>query len=472
MGTEIDTAHFTAADVDNFRSRMQAEMQLLRSWFSGNKFCDDRLQCGLELEAWLVGETALPVPDNTLFLSTLDRRSVVPELSKFNFELNVSPQYVAGSGLKDMQAELRATWQRCEQVAQSLGHSVVSIGILPTLADAMLCPENMSPLKRYAAINQQVLRLREGRPLVLEIDGIDSLRSSHNDVMLESATTSLQVHLKVPQADSIRYYNASLVASAFTIALAANAPLLFGRRLWDDTRIPVFEQAVDTAGPRRRVSFGGGYLEQSLMEVFEDNWNYHRVLLPIPIDEAPARMPHVRMHGGTIWNWNRPLIGFESDGQPHLRIEHRPMSASPSLADLFADLQFYLGLVHHLAQWPQSPESQLSFAQTSQNFYAAAKFGLQAELQWTDGRRVSLQKLLLDTLLPRALEAMVELGIPDAEIASTGEILRGRLQTGQNGAGWQRQMFAQCGGDLPLLLALYQARQQTSQPVHTWSTKI
>lgn len=472
MGLEIESDQFTDEDLDRFRNRLQAEMELLRSWFAGNKFCDDHLQCGLELEAWLVDSAGLPVPDNTLFLSTLDRRSVVPELSKFNFEFNVSPQYIVGSGLSDMQTELRGTWLSCEEVAQTLGHSIVSIGILPTVADHMLCPGNMSPLKRYAAINQQVLRLRGGRPLSLEIDGVDSLRTSHNDVMLESAATSVQVHLKVPQADSVRYYNASLIASAYTVALAANAPLFLGRRLWDDTRIPVFEQAVDTAGPHRRVSFGHRYLEQSLMELFEDNLAYHRVLLPAPVDEAPARMPHVRMHGGTIWNWNRPLIGFEPGGQPHLRIEHRPMSASPSLIDLFADLMFYLGLVHYLARVPDSPESQLGFAQTRANFYAAAKFGMAAEVVWLDGRKLSMVELLRSTLLPLALEGMSALGISETQIKETGDVLLGRIDTRQNGASWQRQVFAVCSGDLAQLLAIYQARQQTSQPVHTWSTRI
>ncbi|MEO8271326.1 MAG: hypothetical protein ABI557_16510, partial [Aureliella sp.] len=427
MGVEIESAQFTDADLNSFRNRLQAEMELLRSWFVGQKFCDDPLQCGLELEAWLVDSAGLPVPDNTLFLTTLDRSSVVPELSKFNFEFNVSPQYIAGSGLSDMQAELRSTWLRCEEVARTLGHRIVSIGILPTVADHMLCPENMSPLKRYAAINQQVLRLRGGRPLLLEIDGVDSLRTSHNDVMLESAATSVQVHLKVPQADSIRYYNASLIASAFTVALAANAPLFLGHRLWDDSRIPLFEQAVDTAGPLRRVSFGRAYLEESLMELFEDNFKYHGILLPAPVDEAPARMPHVRMHGGTIWNWNRPLIGFEADGRPHLRIEHRPMSASPSLSDLFADLLFYLGLTHYLARLPECPESQLEFTQTRENFYAAAKFGLAAEVVWSDGRKWALTELVQGLLLPSAIEAMAELGIPESQIKDTEDGFAGGL---------------------------------------------
>lgn len=469
MGSDIATEHFTATDSAKFRDRMQAEMGLLRSWFAGNKFCDDDLQCGLELEAWLVDQSGLPVPDNTLFLATLDRRTVVPELAKFNFEFNVSPQYVAGNGLADMRAELDTTWRQCEQVADTLGHRIVSIGMLPTVTERMLGPHNMSPLKRFAAINRQVLRMREGKPLALEIDGLDTLRTTHSDVMLESAATSVQFHLKLPQDVTVRYYNASLLASAFTVALAANAPFLFGHRLWDDTRIAVFEQAVDTAGPIRRVSFGRRYLQRSLMELFDDNWTYHDALLPVQVEEAPARMPHVRLHGGTVWNWNRPLIGFESDGQPHLRIEHRPLSASPSLSDLFADLHFYLGLVHYLAGLSDSPESQLEFSQASENFYAAAQSGLGAEVYWLDGCKQPLVGLIQQALLPRALDALAELGVATEQIASTGEIIRGRVETRQNGAAWQRQMLTACDGDAQRLLANYQSRQQSSQPVHTWS---
>lgn len=468
MGDEIATAEFTAEDSERFRSHLRAEMELLQSWFDGNKFCQDNLQCGLELEAWLIGDNRLPVPDNALFLSTLDRQMVVPELSKFNFEFNVSPQYIAGSGLADMQSELRATWQRCEQVASKLGHRIVSIGILPTLADSMLCIDNMSPLKRYAAINERVLWFRQGRPITLKIQGLDSLESQHHDVMLESAATSLQVHLKVPQSDSVRYYNASLIASAFTVALTANSPLLFGHRLWDETRIPLFEQAVDTGGAYQRVSFGRDYIQNSLYELFEHNWKAHHVLLPTHVHQAPARMPYVRMHNGTIWNWNRALIGFEADGQPHLRIEHRPIAASTSLADLFADVSFYLGLVQYLAHLQPSPESQLKFEIVKRNFYQAAQSGLQAQVEWLDGRTHLLPDLLSDQLLPLACEGMSQLGIDSAQIARSRDILVGRLETRQNGARWQRDAFEKHGGDLQAVLAAYETNQQQSQPVHTW----
>ncbi len=469
MGQEITSNHFSAEHFERFRGHLKSEMELLRTWFSGEKFCHDRLQAGLELEAWLIGKDGYPVPDNSLFLATLDRKWVVPELSRFNFEVNVRPQYLSGSGLHHMQSEFSATWARCREVANRLDHRIVSVGILPTVSNEMLCVENMSPLQRYAALNKQVLKLRGGSPLKLSIDGLDFLRSTHLDLMLESAATSVQVHLKVPLRCAVRYYNAALIASALTVASAANAPLLFGRRLWADTRIPLFEQAVDTAGRQPRVSFGSSYVKESLLELFENNLANHRVLLPAEIAEAPAFMPYVRMHNGTIWNWNRPLIGFESDGQPHLRIEHRPMSASPSIADLFADAAFCLGLILHLGELEVPPESQLSFENTRRNFYEAARRGFDAQLDWIDGRRYPLAQLLQDSLIDLAMEALSRHDVLAADLAATQGILTARVETRQNGAAWQLKKFSQFGGDANRLLLEYQQNQVVGQPVHCWT---
>ncbi len=467
MGQEISDTCFDQAHFDQFHRRLAAEMVLLRRWFAESKFASDRLQCGLELEAWLVDADGLPAPDNGLFLATLDRKSVVPELSKFNVELNVLPQYAAGPGLRDMQCELNATWARCAEVAARLNHHIVSIGILPTLTDSMLCLENMSQLQRYAALNAEVLRLRQGQPLQMEIQGTDHLQNTHNDLMLESAATSAQVHLKVPQAVAVRYYNASVIASSFTVACAANAPLLFGKRLWDDTRITVFEQAVDTAGPLPRVTFGCGYLTSSLLELFEHNLQ-HRVLLPVVLEEPTSKIPYIRMHNGTLWNWNRALIGFENDGQPHLRIEHRPMSASPSLQDLMADVAFYLGLTHYLANRPEPPEQQLSFNLARENFYNSARHGLQSQIHWLDGKQHAISGLLISELLPSAMAALAELEVAPDLVYHCNQVMHGRIETRQNGAAWQRRKFSEYGGDLQRLLLEYIARQNSGLPVHTW----
>lgn len=466
MGEEIESDEFAPEQFQKFREHLDAEMELLRSWFAGNKFADDQLQCGLELEAWLIDESGLPVPDNQLFLATLERNWVVPELSKFNFEVNVSPQYLGGDGLRDMQSELGATWARCGKVADKLDHRIVSIGILPTVTNEMLCIENMSPLKRYAALNEQVLRLRRGKPLSLDIEGPDRIRTTHQDLMLESAATSVQVHLKVPIQKSVRFYNASVIASAFTVAMAANAPMLFGRRLWADTRIPVFEQAVDTAGINPRVSFGKRYIESSLLEHFEENLDY-RLLLPAEMEAGPAKMPYVRMHNGTIWNWNRPLIGFEPDGTPHLRIEHRPMSASPSIQDLFADVHFYLGLASYFAGLERGVEHELTFEQAASNFYAAARHGMDASIVW-QSRPQRIVDILRNGLLEKAMQTLADFGVREQGLVESKEIIQSRIESAQNGAIWQLRKLADYDGNLVEVLQDYERNQVSGEAVHSW----
>ena len=153
---------------------------------------------------------------------------------------------------------------------------------------------------------------------------------AHNSVMLEAATTSFQLHLKVHPDNASRAYNASMIISAPMVAVAANSPYLFGHELWNETRIPLFEQSVSVGGfagashgPLRRVTFGSGYVRDSMLECFIENEQHYPILLPMHFHDGLEQMSHVRLHNGTIWRWNRPLIGFDYDGIPHLRIEHR-----------------------------------------------------------------------------------------------------------------------------------------------------
>ena len=45
-------------------------------------------------------------------------------------------------------------------------------------------------------------------------------------------------------AAAAAFFNAALLVSAPMVAVAANSPLLFGKLLWQETRIPLFEQGV------------------------------------------------------------------------------------------------------------------------------------------------------------------------------------------------------------------------------------
>lgn len=473
MGRDVASSHFQKQDFTLFERRLADESALLAQWFEQNHFSDRPPVAGFEMEAWLLDGNHDPLPNNKAFLAALNNELVTPELARFNVEINGTPQPLIGRALRNMEQELLGTCGQCHNTAKAMNADLLMIGILPTVTEEMLTIANMSDMMRYRALNEQVLRLRKGRPLMLDIQGKEHLRTSHLDVMTEAAATSYQIHIQVPQDMAVRLYNASIAVSAAMVAVSANSPYFMGKDLWDETRIPVFEQSVDVGeqfveGGVGRVSFGSGYAKHSLLECFEENHNSFPVLLPACFDEAPEEMSHLRLHNGTIWRWNRPLIGFDDDGRPHLRIEHRVVAAGPSVIDSIANSAFYYGLVYELASRPEPIESCLPFAVARDSFYAAAKQGLRASVSWINGQKGPVQILLHEHLLDIARSGLERLEINRDDITDYLGIIEARVRTSRNGAGWQRNYVAKHGADMQALTSCYLQRQSSGLPVHDW----
>jgi gamma-glutamyl:cysteine ligase YbdK (ATP-grasp superfamily) len=304
----------------------------------------------------------------------------------------------------------------------------------------------------------------------LSINGRERLYLEHADVMLESAATSFQIHLKVSPGEAVRVYNASKILSAPIVAACANSPYLFGCDLWDETRIPLFEQAVDVGATAftKRVTFGIRYARKSISECFRANLERFPVLLPQLMDEPPERMAHLRLHNGTIWRWNRPLIGFDADDRPHLRIEHRVVPSGPTVADCIANAALYFGAVRALADEATPPERDIGLEQARANFYAAARESLDAEIQWLGGRQGLVQELLITELLPLARRGLLSLGIDRSEIDTWLGIVESRVRARRTGATWQRAFVQRCGCDMQALTEAYLTRQESGAPVHEW----
>lgn len=468
MGQEITTTRFEPEDFARFARRCERERVLLEDGLSSDALSTRAPVAGIELEAWLIDAAGEPLAANDTFLERMADPNVVHELARFNIELNVAPQPIAGPGLRTIERELEDTWRACLATAARMDATVLAVGILPTITDALLCPANMSDSKRYKALNSQVLRQREGRAIRLNIVGREHCSTEHRDVMLEAAATSFQVHLQVCAANAVRYYNAAVIASAATVAVSANSPLLFGRLLWEETRIPLFEQAIGLGEPAARVTFGMSYARDSLMELFIENREHYPPLLPLDLETPEAALAHLRLHNGTVWRWNRPLIGFDEDGRTHLRIEHRPLAAGPTIADMAANMAFFYGLATSLALAPEAPEQALPFASAKQNFYEAARLGLDASVDWIDGRRWSLERLVRTALITQARRGLEALGVDAAEIDRYLGIIEARVASGQTGAAWQRAFVERHGRDLPALTRAYRERSHAGAPVHTW----
>ncbi|MEZ5558178.1 MAG: hypothetical protein R3E86_06475 [Pseudomonadales bacterium] len=473
MGDEIDRRYFDAEDFSAFRERLDAETALLSELFRRGEFSARGDMAGFELEAWLVDERGNPLPKNHEYLAILDNPLVVPELAAYNVELNGSPSRLTGRVFSRLHDELASTWAACLEAAAEMGCGLVTIGILPTVREDMLTSAYMSGMMRYKSLNDRVMALRDGRPLHLDIEGDVGLNITHPDVMLEAAATSFQIHLQCRPGNAVRDFNASMVASAPMVAASANSPFLFGHGLWDETRIPLFEQAVDV-GERYlpRVSFGRGYVQQSLLEIFEENQKDHHILLPAVQDTPPTRFSHVRFHNGTLWRWNRPLIGFDFDGQVHLRIEHRVVPAGPTLRDSIANSALYFGLVRGLSLDAEPIETRLPFEQARDNFYTAARYGLNARVCWptpAGERELSVRALIIDELLPLARRGLQSVDVPDSEIDEYLDVIGARVDSSQNGAAWQRRWVAMNGPDLNELVLAYKALQDRGEPVHAWA---
>jgi len=251
------------------------------------------------------------------------------------------------------------------------------------------------------------------------------------------------------------------------MALAANAPFFFGRELWRETRIALFEQATDTRpeelkaqGVRPRVWFGERWIT-SIFDLFEENVRYFPALLPVCDDEDPREvlargdipsLAELRLHNGTIYRWNRPIYDV-TRGRPHLRVENRVLPGGPTVVDILANAAFYYGLVRVLVDDERPVWSRMSFTAAEENFHAGARDGIEA-----------------------AHEGLERWGLDRADRDRLLGIIERRCVTLSNGAAWQAAMFHRLhdDGGLDRLDALrqmtvrYRELMHANEPVHSW----
>ena len=339
----------------------------------------------------------------------------------------------------------------------------------------MLTHDNIYPFQRYYALEEQLTKYRQGLPICADIHGIEDYQECFNSILLESVTTSLQIHVQVCLSESVRLYNTSQIISAPMIAVAANSPFLFGRNLWCDTRIPIFEQSATIPfnyngkpTPRKRVTFGDQFVKDSLLELFVQNLDDYLVLLPELSDLPESTLHHLRLHNGTIWRWNRPLIGMDDPAKPNLRIEHRVNPAGPSILDNIANMAFFFGMLNYYGRKEIAPETEIAFADAERNFYQAAKKGLNAELMWLNQKPVKVTTLILDELLPKAKLGLQQFGVDEESIDYYLDIIKQRVITRLTGSAWQRKFVDKYGHDFNNMLYKYLENQTKQKAVYQW----
>jgi CBS domain-containing protein len=449
----------------------------------------DVQRVGAEQEMVLVDERRRPAPVAAQVLAELDDERFTNELARFNVELNVPPRPVGPGLLSALERDLGGLLAKVERAAEAHGAEVALTGILPCLSQRDLGIENMTPGDRYRRLNEATMAQASGR-ILLHIMGTDELRVEHDSVMLEACNTSFQVHLQVAPAGFARTYNAAQLVSAPVLAVAANSPFLFGKRLWAETRIAVFGQSIDTraASPSLRemtprVRFGDRWVGESVVELFEEDVVRFRSMITADTDEDPlalldrGEIPNLvalQLHNGTIYRWNRPCYGI-TDGHPHLRIECRMLPSGPTVPDEVANSAFWLGLITAAPDHYDDIPARLDFGDAKANFIAAARRGLNTAFTWIDDETVPARSLIREQLLPLADEGLRRLGIDEADRSRYLEIIDERVARDQTGTRWLERS-AQAMSDVAsrpercaALTSAMMARQKSGLPVHEWS---
>jgi hypothetical protein len=490
MGEDVESREFSRQDRQQYREKLRSCLDVFARMLGESKFDFERPLTGLEIEFNLVAANQDPAMENAKVLEAIANADFQTELGQFNIEINVPPRSLVGRAAEELETELRASLNSAEDQANTVGAHIVMVGILPTLMTNHVTGAALSANPRYRLINEQVFAAR-GEDLSITIDGPERLATHADTIAPEAACTSVQFHLQVSPQDYAPTWNAAQCLAGVQLALGANSPFLFGKELWRETRVALFEQATDTRpqelkeqGVRPRVWFGERWIT-SVFDQFEENVRYFPALLPVCDAEDPAevlargdtpRLGELRMHNGTVYRWNRPVYDVYR-GKPHLRVENRVLPAGPTVVDILANGAFYYGTLRALVEQDRPIWSQMSFAAAFDNFETGARRGIDAHLYWPGLGEVPVTELVLRRLLPLAREGLAAWGVDTAVSDRLLGIIEGRCTSHQNGAEWQARMFHHIDeknqpldrrDSLRSMLARYVDHMHSNQPVHTW----
>ncbi len=461
----------------------------LEMMLEGNLLESDVRRIGAEQELFLVDQSMRPALVASSVLKNVNDPRVTTELAKFNLEINLTPRMVSPGCLREMENELEEVISKVRIAAKENNSDVVLAGILPTLSISDLTLESMSDVPRYRELNRRLNQLR-GSTFYIHIKGLDEIQFTHDNMMMEACNTSFQLHYQIDPKNFADTYNLAQVITAPVLATAVNSPMLFGKKLWSETRLALFQHSVDERSQVQqnrarptRVSFGERWVENSVIEIFREDIARFRVILTQAVDQDPFPMLErgeipslnaLKLHNGTVWRWNRPCYGI-TNGKPHLRIENRALPSGPSIVDEVANMAFFLGLMSSLKEEYGPIQNVLSFDSAKFNFWAAARHGLDAQFQWVQGTSHSAKALILGHLLPLAHAGLKLAGIPGEEADCYLSIIEERVKSSQTGSQWMIKSLSTMSDEgtvelrcRTLTSAMIKAQQQ-GDPIHKWT---
>lgn len=465
----IKPKNFALEEYHRFQQYLSQEIEHFREFVAKNNQGKQDYKFGVELEAWLTEKDYKATPKNDWMLKQLNSSNFVPELSKYNIEYNSNVYAKEKMSLTAFEKELIDAERSMNDCASNMDAKVLLIGSLPHLNVKDFNLNNMTNKERYFTLNDQICKKDSYRPTHYYIEGEkDRLEFKADSIMPVAATTSFQMHYQMPFEDLIKSYNASQFISAILMSVSANTPYLFGKNLWEDSRIPLFEQSISNRGYKvPRVGMGFGYLKEDVCEFFCNNHEEYEAFIP-EIQEYQLGQFHLnRMHNGTIWHWNRVIVDGVDDKNYEARIEFRPCSAGPTPVDMTAHFAFYIGLMKTMSKY-NMPEL-VSFSKAQKNFYECAKFGLDAEIYDISSKKLCVRDYIVNELIDLAMQGLHDLGINKTEAKYyLEEILKPRVEQNTNASRWQKTFLEKNGHDFEKMLDLYWHNQRKNIALRDW----
>ncbi|RDV27350.1 glutamate--cysteine ligase [Alteromonas aestuariivivens] len=486
MGRKLENREFTSADFEAFNQRIHQQADRLKSAITQPNFGQQPPSLGAEIEIYLLDSHGEVNPVNQQLIDLLGDNQFQTELNQYNLELNLSPVPAQGTPFSAMVLEMLDKYQKLLGAARQLDVKPLAIGTLPTMREEKLTGEYMTREGRYRALSRELLR-RRGQQFEIRINGDESLNFTTPEIVVEGANTSMQVHLTAKPEEFADVFNASQLTLAMSVAMGANSGVFMHKCLWDETRVALFKQSIDSRihkdgswRPPSRVTFGKGWVRKSAWEVFAETVNLYDPILPQLFDEDPAVDPPVlaelNLHMGTTWPWNRAI--YDHHGNGHLRVEQRALPAGPSAIDMAANAAFAVGMISGLKENVDEYLARLPFDYAEYNFYRAAKQSLNASILWPQKYQNKPVEVAItsavDEMLRIANDGLSQLGVELSERDKFLNIIHRRLVTGVNGAIWTKktyQHYKKSYSDekaCQLMLERYYEHQYAGEPVAHW----
>lgn len=486
MGSQNVSKLKKRKDKSEYFHRLIKDISALEAMFDQGLMEKSPIRIGAEQEFFIVNNEFLPNNNATELLMEINDPHFTTEIGNFNLEINLDPVELKDDCFSQMYRQLSTLLDKAKIAAFQKDSKIILTGILPTLTQNHITLENMTPVQRYYVLNEVAKELR-AQDFNIHIRGIDELTILHDSVMLEGCNTSFQIHLQIDPEDFVRSYNWSQAIAGPVLGICCNSPILFGKELWNETRIALFTQSVDIRASsyllneaQPRVGFENGWHKGSMVDIFKDNVARFKSLVTSEMLEDSIEImksgdiPKLRalnLHNGTVYRWNRACYGV-GGGKPHLRIENRYMPAGPTKTDQIANLAFWIGVMRGRPEKYDNIHDSMDFKDAKSNFYHAARYGMGAQFKW-EGKQVSSQRLILEVFLPMAYEGLKKSGVAESDINTYLSIIEKRVAS-HSGAEWMVQSYRNLlttkkrNESLQVLAANLFLNQEKDLPVADW----